>query len=71
MNAEKSVRYSKVLVEAEKQKFSLGESSLFLINTREAKWLESELKLAEYKLKFVKATLQVIYLNGDLAYQFN
>ena len=39
MNAEKTVRYSKMLVDAEKQKFNIGESSLFLINTRESKWL--------------------------------
>ncbi len=68
LNAQKSVTYSKRLVEAEKERFALGESSLFLINTRESKWLESELKLAEYKLKFIKAALQIIYLKGNLNY---
>ncbi len=69
-NAERLARYSKLLVEAEKLKFANGESTLFMLNTRENKWLESEIKLAEYKLKFIKALLNLIYLNGDLNYTF-
>lgn len=69
MNAEKSAKYSKQLVEAEKLKFNNGESSLFMLNTREGKWLESELKLVEYKLKFVKTILSLIYLNGNQNYK--
>jgi len=68
-NADRTAKYSKQLVDAEKLKFDNGESSLFLLNTRENKWLESELKLAEYKLKFIKAVLNIIYLNGNLGYQ--
>lgn len=68
-NADKTARYSKQLLEAEKLKFANGESSLFMINTRENKWLESELKLAEYKLKFIKTLLNMIYLNGNLDYK--
>ena len=62
-NAERSAKYSKLLVEAEKLKFANGESTLFMLNTRENKWLEFEIKLAEYKLKFIKAVLNLIYLN--------
>ncbi|MEI6020458.1 MAG: TolC family protein [Bacteroidota bacterium] len=69
-NAEKTVRYSKVLVDAEKLKFANGESTLFMLNTRESKWLESEIKLAEFKLKFIKTLINLIYLNGDLNYAF-
>jgi outer membrane protein TolC len=68
VNAERSALYSKQLVNAEKLKFENGESSLFMLNTRESKWLESELKLAEYKLKFMKAYLSIIYLKGNLNY---
>jgi outer membrane protein TolC len=68
-NAERSVKYSKQLVEAEKLKFTNGESSLFILNARENKWLESELKLSEYKLKFIKTVLNIIYLKGNLNYQ--
>lgn len=69
LNAERSVNYGKLLLEAEKLKFINGESALFLLNTRENKLLESELKLAEYKLKFIKTVLSIIYLNGNLNYK--
>ena len=68
--AEKSAMYNKMLVDAEKLKFTGGESTLFMMNTRESKWLESEIKLAEYKLKFIKNVLNLIYLHGDLNYVF-
>jgi outer membrane protein TolC len=67
-NAETNVEYSKQLLTAEKLKFERGESSLFLLNTRESKFLESELKLAEYKLKFIKNYIELVYLRGDLDY---
>lgn len=67
-NAERNLSYSKQLVTAEKLKFDNGESSLFLLNARENKWLESELKLAEYRLKFIKSVMEYIYLRGDQAY---
>lgn len=69
INAERSATYSKLLVEAERLKFTNGESSLFLLNSRESKWLETELKLAEYKLKFIKSFIELTYVNGDLKYE--
>ncbi|MDP1800417.1 MAG: TolC family protein [Bacteroidota bacterium] len=69
VNAQRSAEYSKLLVEAEKLKFANGESSLFLLNSRESKWLETELKLAEYKLKFIKSFIELTYVNGDLKYE--
>jgi outer membrane protein TolC len=68
LTAEKSARYSEQLLEAEKLKFENGESSLFMLNTRENKLLETELKLAEYKLKFLKTYINIKYLNGNLDY---
>ena len=70
LNAEKTVKYSQLLVDAEKQKFVIGESSLFLINARESKWLDASLKLADYKLKFIKTMLQIIFLKGSMKYEF-
>ncbi len=67
-NSEKNVRYSKLLLQAEQKKFDHGESSLFLLNTRESKLLEAELKLAEYRLKFIKSVLELVYLKGGLNY---
>lgn len=69
LNAERSVSYSIILLDAEKLKFENGESSLFMLNTRENKLLETELKLAEYKLKFIKTVLSIIYINGNLNYK--
>ena len=68
-NAERSVMYNKQLVEAEKLKFNNGESSLFILNARENKWLESELKYVEYKYKFIKTSIAIIYLKGTLNYR--
>ncbi|HRD38663.1 MAG TPA: TolC family protein, partial [Bacteroidia bacterium] len=68
-NAAKNVALSKRLLEAEKLKFDNGESSLFLLNMRENKWLETELKLAEYKLKFIETVLQLVHLKGNLNYK--
>lgn len=68
VNAERSVLYSKKLLEAERLKFENGESSLFMLNTRESKLLESEMKLAEYKLKFMRTSLSFIYTTGNLNY---
>lgn len=67
-NSEKNVRFSKLLLQAEQKKFDHGESSLFLLNTRESKLLEAELKLAEYRLKFIKNVLELVYLKGGLNY---
>ncbi len=69
LNAERSVNYGKLLLESEKLKFDNGESSLFLINVRENKLLESELKFAEYKVKYIKAVFNIIYLAGNLDYK--
>ncbi len=68
-NAEKSVRYSKQLVEAERVKFFNGESSLFILNARETKWFETELKLLEYKMKLINLVLYTIHLRGNLNYE--
>ena len=47
------------LLKAEERKFNLGESSLFLINSRESKLIEAQLKAIEIENKFlnVKATM--------------
>ena len=43
------------LLSAEERKFSFGESSLFLINSRESKLIDAELKLIEVQNKFYTA----------------
>lgn len=54
------------LLRAEEIKFSIGESSLFLLNSRENKVLEARQKLLELKTKFFKALVAVEWAAGRL-----
>ena len=47
-----NLEYCKKLFEIEKTKFDLGESTLFMINSRELKMIESNQKLIELNAKF-------------------
>ena len=49
------VRDYQTLLRAEERKFSFGESSLFLINSRESKLIDSELKQNEVQKKYLSA----------------
>lgn len=49
------VNNSTMLLTAEERKFSFGESSLFLINTRESKLIDAKLKQIEMQNKFFTA----------------
>ncbi|SDK31211.1 Outer membrane protein TolC [Catalinimonas alkaloidigena] len=54
------------LRDGELEKFENGESSLFLINSRETKLLEAETKLAELQIKYGKAYAQLFAEAGIL-----
>jgi outer membrane protein TolC len=54
------------LLRAEETKFSIGESSLFLLNSRENKVLEVGQKLLELKTKFFKSLVAVEWAAGSL-----
>ncbi len=56
----------RVLRDGESIKFNLGESSLFLVNTRETKLIESEVKLVALHAKWQKALVQLQALAGAL-----
>ncbi len=51
---------------AEYRKFDIGESSVFLVNSREVKFLESQLKLVETQVKLIQARIMYLYLAGQL-----
>ena len=55
----------RLLLEAERLRFELGESTLFLLNTRENKLLEYKVKLAETKLKYVRMGFALLFLQGQ------
>ena len=54
------------LLEAENVKFSIGESSLFLVNSRENKLIEAELKLAKLQAELMKAEAGLRWASGRL-----
>lgn len=54
------------LLEAENVRFSIGESSLFLINARENKLIEATLKLAKLQAERMKAEAALLWAAGRL-----
>ncbi|TAE29651.1 MAG: TolC family protein [Cytophagales bacterium] len=59
-----AVRNQQRLLRAEQQRFELGESSLFLVNTRETKLIDMQLKLEELRSKYQKAVAELYYAAG-------
>ena len=53
-----------ILVRAEQRKFDVGESTLFLINTRESKLIEMKTKVESLKSKYEKALANLAYMAG-------
>lgn len=58
------VGYAKALRDAELEKFNVGESSMFLTNSRETKFLETQVKLADLKRKLEKTKFELLYEAG-------
>lgn len=56
----------KRLLSGEEQRFRAGESSLFVVNARENKVIETELKLFEQQVKFFKTEAAVKWSAGSL-----
>jgi outer membrane protein TolC len=63
---QKNVQYYNQLFESEKTMFTIGESSLFLLNTREQNLISSQVKLMEILTKGLKSELSVVYSSGQL-----
>ena len=63
---DKAYRNYERLFEAEQLKFSLGETTLFLLNSRETKVLEAKQKLLELKVKFYQAFAALNWAAGSL-----
>ena len=59
------------LVRAEDRKFTLGESSLFLINTREQKLIDARLKENKIRTEQFMATAQLFRVSGRLPLGLN
>jgi outer membrane protein TolC len=63
---EGAVQNYNTLLEAEYIKFDLGESSIFLVNSREQKLIEAQLKLIELRGKFFKSRQKLEWAAGRL-----
>ncbi len=63
---EDMVRDYDVLLKAEERKFFLGESLLFLINSRESKLIEAKLKANEIEYKFFNSKARLFNTLGNL-----
>jgi len=60
------VRGYERMVDGERQKFEMGESSLFLINTRELYLISAEVKQAQLHYKFAMTQVEIFYKSGVL-----
>ncbi len=57
---------SKALLDAENEKFRIGESSVFLVNSREQKYIEARQKEISIKIKIMKNATDYLYTLNKL-----
>jgi outer membrane protein TolC len=62
-----SIENQQILLNGELSKFDLGESNLFLINTRETKLIDMKVKMVELITGFQKAVAELYYSVGNIA----
>lgn len=65
-----SVRLSERLLQAEAQKFTNGESSLFFINSRERSLLSEKQKLIELEVKYMKGRIHLFWTAGVRLHEY-
>ena len=58
------------LLQGEQSKFDNGESSIFMLNSRESKLIDGEIKLAELKAKLEKMKTELYYNAGNINSHF-
>lgn len=62
---QQTVVNQQTLLRAEQAKFDMGESSLFLVNSRETKLIDLRVKLEELRTKYQKAVASLWYAAGS------
>jgi outer membrane protein TolC len=65
----KNVDNYSVMLRSENRLFELGESSIFLVNSREVSFLQSKIKEMETKVKLIKNRLTALYISNQLAFR--
>lgn len=63
---QETVRGFKTLFDGETTRFNNGESSLFLVNARENRYLDSQVKLRELQAKYYKTEAALKWTVGDI-----
>jgi outer membrane protein TolC len=61
-----NIKNYEALWKAEKRLFDNGESSLFMINSRENTFINARIKLNDYNFKYNKSVLELYYAKGQL-----
>jgi outer membrane protein TolC len=61
---DKMVDNYRILRDGEIRRFWAGESSLFIINAQEAKYIESQIKLEQIRAKYIKAQALLLWSAG-------
>jgi len=61
-----NIKNYEALWNAEKRLFDNGESSLFMINSRENTFINARIKLNDYNYKYNKSVLELYYAKGQL-----
>ncbi len=61
-----NIKNYEALWNAEKRLFDNGESSLFMINSRENTFINARIKLNDYNFKYNKSVLELYYAKGQL-----
>ena len=64
MKHQRAVQNQELLLNAEVRKYNIGESSLFLVNTREAKLNELRVKIESLRTKYEKALATLLFAAG-------
>ena len=52
----------------EKEKFFNGDGSVFLINTRELRYLDAQIKSIEQEKKYLKSIVEFLNATGEIQY---
>lgn len=60
------VNNAQLLLEGEREKFQFGESSVFLLNKRQEKYVQAQLKLVETITKMKMTQLEYLFFSNDL-----
>lgn len=64
--ARQNIENYKRLFKGEEIKFNIGESNLFILNIRENKMLDFQLKIIDLQTKYLIATVNLIGATGQL-----